>query len=343
MAFDRRTFLMATGLMATGSAMASVGCSAASTTPMAMGSDNWLGFKAKFYSEDGRIIDTGNKGISHSEGQGYGMLLAALAGDRPAFESMHNWSEANLLRTDLALFSWRYDPALPMPVSDPNNASDGDILIAWALMIAGEKWQHPPYRERARAVRNAIRSHLLAERHGLLVLLPGLVGFDMPERTTLNPAYYIWPAFDLFNVADGGEVWGRLITDGETMMERCRFGALGLPTDWVDLRAGGIFQPAEGKPARFGFDAIRAPLYLALAGRNEQTANFRHYWAGYVSQGRAIPAWVDVQTGETAPYPLSQGGLDIVFRVTGRKVTETGNLPEQDYYSAVLSALARLP
>ena len=338
MAFDRRTFLLATGC-----AVASVGCSVASTTPKAVGSDNWLGFKAQFYSEDGRIIDTGNGGISHSEGQGYGMLLAALADDKPAFEVMLRWSEDHLLREDMALFSWRYDPALQWPVADPNNASDGDILIAWALTIAGQRWQHAAYLERAQAVRQAIRSHLLVERHGLLVLLPGLVGFDMPERTTLNPAYYIWPAFDVFEAADGSEGWGRLMADGETMMDKAQFGALGLPTDWVDLRAGGIFQPAEGKPARFGFDAIRAPLYLALAGRDAQTANFRRYWDAYLRQGRDIPAWVDVETGETAAYPLSRGALDIVSRVTGRTAIEASNMPAQDYYSVVLSALAGLP
>ena len=335
MPFDRRAFLLATGC-----AMASVGCSVASTTPKTMALNSWPGFKASFYSDDGRIIDTGNGGISHSEGQGYGMLLAALADDKRAFEAMFRWSNEHLLRADMALFSWRYDPALEVPVSDPNNASDGDILIAWALMIAGQRWHNAAYLESATAVRQAIRTHLLVERHGLLVLLPGLAGFETAERTTLNPSYYIWPAFDRFRAADGGGVWDRLIADGETMMDRSRFGALGLPTDWVDLQAGGIFQPAKGRPARFGFDAIRVPLYLALAGRDEQTANFRNYWDAYLRQGRAIPAWVDVETGETAPFPLSRGGLDIVSRVSRTTVTETANLPVQDYYSSVLSALA---
>ena len=338
MAFDRRAFLLATGC-----AMVCVGCSVASTTPKVMAINSWPSFKALFYSEDGRIIDTGNGGISHSEGQGYGMLLAALADDRPAFEAMHRWSENHLLRADMALFSWRYDPALQVPVSDLNNASDGDILIAWALMVAGDRWQHEAYLQRAKDVRQAIRAHLLVERHGLFVLLPGLVGFDAAERTTLNPAYYIWPAFELFRAADGDEYWGRLMTDGETMMDRSKFGALRLPTDWVDLLPDGVFQPAQGKPARFGFDAIRAPLYLILGGRASQTANFKQYWEAYLQQGRVIPAWVDVETGETAPYPLSRGGLDIVARVVGRPVSDPGGIPEPDYYSVVLSQLASLP
>ena len=33
-------------------------------------------------------MDTGNAGISHSEGQGWGLILAAAAGDRPAFDQI---------------------------------------------------------------------------------------------------------------------------------------------------------------------------------------------------------------------------------------------------------------
>jgi endoglucanase len=42
------------------------------------------------------------------------------------------WTERTLLRGDVALFAWRYDPRAPNPVADTNNASDGDMLIAWA-------------------------------------------------------------------------------------------------------------------------------------------------------------------------------------------------------------------
>ena len=39
----------------------------------------WRAYKAHFVTEAGRVVDTANKGISHSEGQGYGMLLAVAA------------------------------------------------------------------------------------------------------------------------------------------------------------------------------------------------------------------------------------------------------------------------
>lgn len=45
----------------------------------------WGDFKQQFVSSDGRVIDSTNKGISHSEGQGYGLLFAVYFNDRETF------------------------------------------------------------------------------------------------------------------------------------------------------------------------------------------------------------------------------------------------------------------
>lgn len=62
----------------------SVSC-AASVSPEA-----WSTYKGAFLDSGGRIIDTGNGNISHSEGQGYGMWLAVLADNLSDFELI--WS-----------------------------------------------------------------------------------------------------------------------------------------------------------------------------------------------------------------------------------------------------------
>jgi endoglucanase len=46
----------------------------------------WSLYKARFLDRGGRIVDNGNGGISHSEGQGYGLLLSYLAGNRADFK-----------------------------------------------------------------------------------------------------------------------------------------------------------------------------------------------------------------------------------------------------------------
>lgn len=93
----------------------------------------WQGYKQRFVTSAGRVVDTANGQISHSEGQGYGMLLAVAANDRPTFERLWGWTRANLMVRDDQLIAWRWTPGQRPPITDMNNATDGDILIAWAL------------------------------------------------------------------------------------------------------------------------------------------------------------------------------------------------------------------
>ncbi|QXQ05068.1 endoglucanase [Sphingosinicellaceae bacterium] len=359
MDFDRRTLLVATSLLLT-SACAKASGDAPKPPASGKGSgkgnnrtampaaasrlapEDWKRFKAAFLHSDGRIVDTGNGGISHSEGQGYGMLLAETAADQEAFNSLFGWTEQVLARKDVALYSWRYVPKDAVPVADTNNATDGDILIAWALMRAYDRWHRPEYRDRAHQIRSAIRTRLVSAQDGRTLLLPALVGFTAPDRTTVNPSYYIWPALDLFARADGADGgWSALIADGERLAGEARFGPSRLPTDWVDVTSGGV-APAAGKPPRFGFDAVRVPLYQLMGGRRALTSDVAAYWSGFAGRGARIPAWVDVVTGEVAEYGLSEGGLAVVHRLVGAAGTGPPPGASRDYYSDVLALLTQI-
>ncbi len=109
----------------------------------------WQAYKQRFITSTGRVIDTANGQISHSEGQGYGMLLAVAANDRGTFDRLWNWTRANLMVRDDQLIAWRWTPGQRPPITDMNNATDGDILIAWALAEAAELWGDVSYRFRA--------------------------------------------------------------------------------------------------------------------------------------------------------------------------------------------------
>ena len=41
----------------------------------------WDDYKAKYLQQDGAIVDTGNNNMSHSEGQGYGLMFALAYAD----------------------------------------------------------------------------------------------------------------------------------------------------------------------------------------------------------------------------------------------------------------------
>ncbi|WP_126173407.1 glycosyl hydrolase family 8 [Altericroceibacterium xinjiangense] len=300
---------------------------------------HWPLFKTRFLDSSGRIVDTGNNRISHSEGQGYGMVLAVKAGDRPAFDKIWRWTKNNLRQGGNPLFAWRYDPRLPQPVSDPNNATDGDLLIAWALGEAGQVWGVPSLLTEARVIRKAVLARLTVDLGGLKLLLPGEKGFLREGAATLNPSYYVWPALESFARVAPGEGWQQIIIDGSAFLTRARFGPAGLPTDWVEMLDTGEVRPAPDREPRFGFDAVRVPLYAALAGRSGLARPVTEYWRSRLAAGAFVPAWVDVKTGEVAEYSASEGVLAIVSLVTG---TPAGSSLSSDYYAAVLQSMAAL-
>ena len=101
--------------------------------------NDWDTFKQGFVEADGRVVDTGQARISHSEGQGFAMVFATHYDDRPTFERLWQWTQRNLQVRDDALLAWRWESQ--RGVTDRNNATDGDLLVAWALVRASEKWR----------------------------------------------------------------------------------------------------------------------------------------------------------------------------------------------------------
>jgi endoglucanase len=317
----------------------------AQTDPLAA---EWAKYRDRFVADDGRVRDTGNKEISHTEGQGCAMLFAETFDDRATFDRVWHWTEDKLRRPDSALFVWRWDPSNQAnPISDTNNASDGDILIAWSLSLAAHRWHDREYGREARRILTDIRGKLVDRIDGNLVLMPGTDGFKAKDGSVIiNPSYYIYPAFREFSLVDPSPVWARLRRDGLALLAKARFGQWGLTTDWVTLTMGGGISPAANLPPRFGFDAIRIPLYLIWGGEAtpQRLAAELSFWGSFTD--KPIPAWVDVTDGSIAPFAGPTGFQAIVQLARLRHDPKAAPLPEigdkDDYYSASLILLADL-
>ncbi|MCW1875802.1 glycosyl hydrolase family 8 [Erwinia sp. INIA-01] len=308
----------------------------------AFAADGWGSFKTRFMTSDGRIQDTGNKNVSHTEGQGYAMLMAVQYNDRTSFDKLWNWTQNTLKNPNNGLFYWRYIPTQADPVADKNNASDGDVLIAWALQQAGEKWHVQAYLKASDAIQRAILAQNVIPFGGYTVMLPGAQGFNKNSYVILNPSYFVFPAWRDFARRSHLQVWNQLISDGMELLAQMRFGDTNLPLDWVALNADGTFAPAAAWPPRFSYDAIRIPLYLHwYDAQNPQLVPFQRFWGDF--QRLQTPAWIDVLSGEKAPYNMA-GGLLSVRDLT---LNETGYLNDalssnEDYYSSSLHLLTWL-
>lgn len=295
-------------------------------------------YLAAYMTPDGRIRDSGNGDISHSESQGVSLLFAACAGDRDSFERILRFTRS--LRRPDGLFSWKF--ALGR-IADPNNASDGDIYIAWALLLAARRFGLAEYRKEALDTLQAIRRLLVQpSRHGT-ILLPGLFGFK-PERgpVSINLSYWIQPALALFATEDPSPVWGELIRSGREISAYARFGAHQLPPDWLQL--SDPVQPAEQRPPSFGYDAIRIPLFLAWAGQPEHPL-LRRFLTYAKAFGDGVPGSIDLVTDQPVPYKGGPGHEAVVAVVRARldkTPAQLGSLAAKDYYSDSLVLLAML-
>jgi endoglucanase len=343
-----------------GALIVALGVAGAAGEAAALGLAEWLAYTSRYVTEDGRVVDTYNGDVSHSEGQGYGMLLAVAYDDREQFDRLWDWTRSNLQVRDDRLFAWKWDPSVGDGggVADRNNATDGDLLIAWALVRAGRRWHEDAYARSGLEIVADVRTKLVADTgHGGL-LLPAVEGFSREDGSVVvNPSYWVFPALEAFAEADaeGAEVWEGLIEAGFALLRAARFGGdgLDLPPDWLAVAEDGGPALPEGFQPVFGYNAVRVPLYLAWSGRHTEEASrllqpFRDFWASFDGRTR-IPATVDLQTGMYGADALSEGGRAIMIlarfgqdRPDSARAMMPDLRPADDYYASTLVLLSKL-
>ncbi|MBY5567270.1 endoglucanase [Rhizobium leguminosarum] len=280
----------------------------------------WSAYKAKFLDASGRIIDNGNGNISHSEGQGYGMLLAYLAASPADFEQIWYFTRTELLLRDDGLAVWKWDPNGKPHVTDTNNASDGDMLIAYALALAGTAWKRNDYILAASSMAQALLAETVVHSSGHTLLLPGSQGFaatDREDGPVVNPSYWIYEAIPVMAALAPSDAWQKLSDDGLTLLKTMQFGPRKLPAEWVSL--SGQPHPAQGFDAEFAYNAIRIPLYLARGGVTDK-ALLTRLQQGMSQDG--VPATIDLTTGRPKAV-LSDPGYRIVNDVVACVVDGT--------------------
>ncbi len=295
---SRRGILRAfAALVVFGSLAASAGPVQAVAVENIIPEADWAAYRDRFVDQSGRVVDDANGRISHSEGQGYGLLLAFEAGDRVAFERIWSFTRDELLIRDDGLTAWKWDPDAKPHITDVNSASDGDTLIAYALGLAGKAWGDAAYTDAARSLALAIGENLIAEDNGRALLKPGPAGFSAAETPdgleVVNPSYWIFEALPVLNELAPEYPWQALARTGVDLIDRARFGPSHMPSDWVAITPSGL-RPAEGFPPVFGYNAIRIPLYLLRGGLKDK--EFLAPYAAAMTAG--APSVIDIETGK---------------------------------------------
>ncbi len=325
------------------------------SVPVPAHADNqrlWKEYKDRFITEDGRVIDYYQKQVSHSEGQGYGMLLALIYDDRTAFEQVWQWTKNNLKGRSDNLFPWQWGKRAndKWDVLDYNNATDGDILIAYALLKASKKWSEEKYRTEALKIIYGIREKLSINWNGKTLLLPAYSGFTEENRFVLNPSYFIFPAFRSFAIEDDEAFWNKVYYDSLSVSSDSLFGKLKLPPDWIVLTENGISIFNE-KGTYFGYDAVRTLLYSSWEDEPQYPEGLKKVFYIYEQLGY-IPKIIDLERN-TFSLESSLAGYYAIYALAAKKdgreslskhLSEEAHIKleneKDDYYSFSLYLLA---
>ena len=232
----------------------------------------WVAWRNQHLDFSGRVIDVPQERASHSEGQGYGMLLAAEIGDELVFDRMAEWTQNNLAIRGDNLLAWRWFPDRPERVPDINNASDGDLFHAWALLRGSASFDRPELAERAASIAQDLVEKCVVERPDdstQQLLLPAASGFATPSGYIFNPSYMMPLALrELGEASDQQALISAADSALSLMLELARTGPV---PDWLEITPAGVREAAGFSP-NAGYEALRIPIFLIWSGEGNHPA-----------------------------------------------------------------------
>lgn len=309
---------------------------------------SWTEYKSAYMPTSNYILDE-SQNAAHSESTGYGLLFALAGNDQTTFDKVLNWANTNILNSETGLYCWQYKFGVDVPVADTNNATDGDILIAWALIKAAVKWQSQTYLDKAKELITAIKKYCVKSYAGYLLLLPGWKGFDHStdegQYIVINPCYYIFSALKDFYLVTEDDTWNTLILNGVSLtanfFKEMVISEKILP-NWFIIKADGSFGFDPDHTKQSGWDAIRCPLYAYWYNTSHAWVELWKTWYSDKSGVDQIPAVIDITTSETVDgYYSYYPGFTAVYNLVMQD-TASATISKFSYYGDSLELLCWL-
>lgn len=219
--------------------------------------DSYAYYKKNFISSDGRVMDPDRGDITTSEGQSYILQRSVAVNDVKTFNFTYKWTKEHLQRRD-KLFSWIWgqDKKGEFKVLDRNSAADADLNIAFALILAYERWHDQKYLKEAKPIICSIWRNETKKIGKYRVLMPGWVQTRV-DKIEINPSYFSPYAFKFFKKYDKHHDWDK-VTDSSYyyIMASSAKTKTGLPPNWFLIENGEIVLE-DSKRSDFSYDAIR--------------------------------------------------------------------------------------
>jgi endoglucanase len=197
------------------------------------------------------------------EAIGFGMILTAYFGDKKEFDGLYNFYQSKRTVTANNMMAWNVSCN---GINDPGSATDGDIDVAFALLVAYKQWGGN-YLDEAKIVIQVIKNSVVIKCDSLFALAPGYSkqsetggmwgGCDLTDIQYYTPAF-----FRIFAEVSGDNDWNKLADDTYTILHAAAHPKTGLVPDWQSV--SGIPGGNSGRVPFFRYDACRVPWRIAL-------------------------------------------------------------------------------
>jgi len=337
----------------------------------------WNSYAAHFIDpESGRVFDPNGDQHTTSEGQAYAMFFALADDDRPTFNRVLAWTQANLagndLQNHLPAWLWGKNKDGQWEVLDSNSASDADVWMAYTLIEAGRLWKSSNYTNLGRAMLALIAKNEVVKLPGFgPMLMPGPAGFQRDNHWTLNPSYLPLFLFKRLANVDPAGPWAQIALGIPRLLKQS--SRHGYAMDWVEYVPGDGFYPAS-KPSAAdqdnsvnaapggSYDAIRVYLWAGMIDPDDpmrsRILNAVPAMSAYLADhdappekinGQGIPEAQDGPVGFSAavlPYLRAFSGLSKacatqLIRLSAQKNANTGLYgKDKAYYDQNLTLFA---
>jgi endoglucanase len=234
-----------------------------------------------FIDDYGKVTDD-QSGYTTSEGQAYSMLRSLYTEDQQMFDKVYQWSKIHLqTRPNDKLFSWKYGlQNREYKVLDPQNATDADLDIAYALLRAGKKWKVETYKKEAIELINNIWSLRVVKHNNQFFLLPfnsnSYDGYEILNPSYFAPMYY--KEFAKETDLTQNQQWLKLANDTYQQLQMIKENRILYP-DWIKYNiTKNKFETAQfflnnSNSDNFSFDAIRIILRIGQDYQQNQDPN----------------------------------------------------------------------
>lgn len=229
-------------------------------------------------ASEARIDYNGN---TVSEGIGYGLVIAAYAGDKEKFDKLLNYY--NNRKNGNGVMNWEY-PGCSTGASGGGAATDGDLDAAMGMLVAVHQWPGQGYETDFESLATAMKNSEFTNC-GLIVQKPGDAwgGCDCTNPSYYAPGYYRAYATYYEEKGDNNNAnfWFQAADDAYTVLFANQNNSSGLVSAWTN--SSGAAGPCGGQvgggggPDTYQYDACRTPWRIAtdyLWWGNQDAYNF---------------------------------------------------------------------